>query len=61
MDKRTILVVEDEFITGTEIKTRLRTMGYDVPKVVATGEDAIRVAGEVHPDIVVMDITLKGK
>jgi len=61
MDKRTILVVEDEFITGTEIKTRLQRMGYNVPKVVATGEDAIRVAGEVHPDIVVMDITLKGE
>ncbi len=61
MDKRKILVVEDEFITGTEIKKRLQNMGYDVPKVVATGEDAIRLAGEFHPDIVVMDITLKGE
>jgi len=56
-----ILVVEDEFITGSEIRSRLIEMGYDVPKVVATGEDAIRMAGEFNPDIVVMDITLKGE
>jgi PAS domain S-box-containing protein len=61
MGKVKILVVEDEFVTGSEIRSRLTEMGYDVPKVVATGEDAIRMAGEFNPDIVVMDITLKGE
>lgn len=61
MGKVKILVVEDEFVTGSEIRSRLIEMGYDVPKVVATGEDAIKMAGEFNPDIVVMDITLKGE
>ena len=60
MSKRTILVVEDEFVTGSEIQARLEEMGFDVPAVVDTGEDAVQKAGELNPDIVVMDITLKG-
>jgi PAS domain S-box-containing protein len=55
-----ILVVEDEFITGTDIQNNLKTMGYDVPVVVDTGEGAIKKAGELHPDLVLMDITLIG-
>ncbi|HVP96928.1 response regulator [Methanoregula sp.] len=61
MSKGTILVVEDEFVTGSEIRARLEEMGFDVPAVVDTGEDAVQKAGELNPDIVVMDITLKGK
>jgi len=61
MNKGKILVVEDEFVTGSEIQARLSEMGYDVPDVVDTGEDAVQKTGELHPDIVVMDITLKGK
>lgn len=56
-----ILVVEDEFITGTDIQNNLKAMGYDVPVVVDTGEGAIKKAGELHPDIVLMDITLIGE
>ena len=61
MAKATILVVEDEFITGADIQNNLRETGYDVPFVVDNGEDAIRIAGELHPDLVLMDITLIGK
>jgi PAS domain S-box-containing protein len=61
MSKGKILVVEDEFVTGSEIQARLLEMGYDVPEVVDNGEDAIEKTGELNPDIVVMDITLKGK
>jgi PAS domain S-box-containing protein len=57
----TILVVEDEFITGTDLQNNLREMGYDVPVVVDTGEGAITKAGELHPDLVLMDITLIGE
>jgi CheY-like chemotaxis protein len=57
----TILVVEDEFITGADLQNNLRNMGYDVPVVVDTGEDAITKAGELHPDLVLMDITLIGE
>jgi len=61
MAKATILVVEDEFITGADLQNNLRNMGYDVPVVVDTGEGAIKKAGELHPDLVLMDITLIGK
>jgi len=61
MSKGKILVVEDEFVTGSEIQARLLDMGYDVPEVVDNGEGAIQKTGELNPDIVVMDITLKGK
>jgi PAS domain S-box-containing protein len=61
MAKVTILVVEDEFITGADIQNNLRETGYDVPFVVDNGKDAITKAGELHPDLVLMDITLKGE
>lgn len=60
MSKETILVVEDEFVTGSEIQARLEEMGFNVPGIVDTGEEAIQKTGELNPDIVVMDITLKG-
>jgi len=61
MSKGKILVVEDEFITGADIQNSLQEMGYDVPVVVDTGEDAIKMTGEMMPDIVLVDITLKGE
>ena len=35
-------------------------MGYDVPKVIGTGEEAVTWVSEFHPNIVIMDITLRG-
>jgi two-component system, response regulator PdtaR len=59
MKKIKILVVEDEFITGADLQRRLQKAGFDVPVVVDTGRKAIATAGEMRPDIVLMDITLK--
>lgn len=59
-DNITILVVEDEFVTGLEIQSRLTDHGFLIPEIVDTGEDAIKKAEEIHPDLVIMDITLKG-
>jgi CheY-like chemotaxis protein len=56
-----ILVVEDEVLIGKDIQACLCDMGYDVPLVVSTGEEAIKKTGELKPDIVVMDIILKGE
>ncbi|MDD5095407.1 MAG: PAS domain S-box protein [Dehalococcoidia bacterium] len=56
-----ILVVEDEAIVAKDIQNRLKHMGYDVPSVAHTGEDAIRYAGETLPDLILMDIRLKGQ
>jgi CheY-like chemotaxis protein len=58
---QSIVVVEDECIAAEDIRRRLVAWGYKVPAVVATGEEAIRSAEQVHPDVVLMDIHLKGR
>ncbi len=55
-----ILVVEDESIVARDIQNRLRNLGYDVPAVVAYGDRAVEMADELRPDLVLMDIFLKG-
>ncbi|MBI5848098.1 MAG: response regulator [Nitrospirae bacterium] len=56
----TIMLVEDESVTAMDIKSSLVQLGYEVIAVVASGEDAIRRAVELHPDLILMDITLAG-
>ena len=56
-----ILVVEDEAIVAIDITQRLKRADYDVPAVEATGEAALRTLEELHPDLVLMDILLKGE
>lgn len=55
-----VLVVEDERLVAADIQEHLEKLGYAVPRVMATGEDAIRSATETRPDLVLMDIQLKG-
>jgi CheY-like chemotaxis protein len=56
-----ILLAEDENIVALDIKSRLISLGYAVLAVVSSGEDAIRKAAETRPDLVLMDIKLKGE
>jgi two-component system, LytTR family, response regulator LytT len=56
-----ILVVEDESIVAKDIQLCLRKLGYEVVGVCSSGEDAIEVAKEKEPDLVMMDIMLKGE
>ena len=60
MSKAKILVVEDEQITAMDMQSRLKTLGYDVPALASSGEEAIQKTAETHPDLVLMDIKLKG-
>jgi len=55
-----ILVVEDEGIVAMEIKDRLEGLGYKVSELASSGEEAIQKAQRVLPDLVLMDIILKG-
>lgn len=55
-----ILLVEDEMIVLEDLRLRLKAMGYVVRATATSGEDAIRLARELQPDIVVMDISLRG-
>jgi len=54
------MVVEDETIVSLDLQSRLRTMGYEVVGAVGTGEEAISKAGEHRPDLVLMDVGLRG-
>ena len=56
-----ILVVEDERIIAEDIRENLERLGYAVPGVAASGEEAIRKAVEMRPDLVIMAIRLKGE
>jgi two-component system, response regulator PdtaR len=55
-----ILVVEDEALTGMELQKKLTLWGYDVVDIVSSGEDAVKKALELEPDLILMDILLKG-
>jgi CheY-like chemotaxis protein len=58
--KMRVLIVEDEAIIALDLKYRLRRMGYEVVACADTGEDAVRYAHDMQPDLVLMDIQLKG-
>lgn len=55
-----VLVVEDEAIVAMDISVRLRALGYDVVGPASTGEEALELAGRERPDLVLMDIMLRG-
>ncbi|MBU4608054.1 MAG: response regulator, partial [Methanobacterium sp.] len=55
-----VLVVEDESIVAMGIKHKLQNLGHTVVDMVATGEDAVKSARKNDPEIILMDIVLKG-
>jgi signal transduction histidine kinase len=59
MPKAKLLVVEDEEIVAFDIESTLKSLGYTVLDVVASGEEAIASAAKMQPDLVLMDIMLK--
>ena len=61
MTKERILIVEDELIVARDIENCLTKLGYSVAGVAASGEEAVRKADALLPDLVLMDIVLKGK
>ena len=56
-----VLVVEDERIVAEDIRRSLQNLGYDILAVVSSGEKAFQKIAEERPDLVLMDIVLKGK
>jgi len=55
-----ILVVEDDTIIAITIEGRLKHFGYRVVGRASTAQDAIKKTIELEPDLVLMDIHLKG-
>ena len=60
MEKKKIMVVEDDSIVARDLVRQLTDLGYDVVANAPSGEEALNKLPEVHPDLVLMDIVLAG-
>lgn len=58
---KSILIVEDDMIIGANISLQLSNLGYDVDGLVSRGEDAILHVNKNVPDMLLLDINLKGR
>ena len=58
--KEKIIVVEDESIIALNLKLDLEDLGYEVLETIDTGAEAIEKSRDLYPDLVLMDINLKG-
>jgi PAS domain S-box-containing protein len=61
MEKAKLLIVEDEAIIAMEMESQLQSLGYEVTSIVDTGEKAIEKADTDKPDLILMDIRIKGE
>ena len=61
MAQTNVLVVEDESIVSKDIQHSLKKLGYNVVGAASTGDQAVKLAIETLPDIILMDIMLKGE
>lgn len=55
-----ILLVEDEAVIAMDLAQNLRDFGYDVVGIAANGERARQIAHDQHPDLILMDIVIRG-
>jgi len=55
------LIVEDEILIAEELKQRLSLLGFSVIAAVDSAEEGIAIATREHPDLVLLDIRLKGE
>jgi len=61
MAKTKILVVEDEGLVARSIQSMLINLGYDIVEIASSGKSAIQKAKEIKPDLILMDIKLRGE
>ncbi|MEW6126762.1 MAG: response regulator [Acidobacteriota bacterium] len=60
MIPKKILIVDDEIIIARELEARLTLLGYEVTGIASSGREAIALIEETEPDLVLMDIVIKG-
>lgn len=61
VETRKILIVEDELISAHNLADNLHQLGYQVTDIAKTADEAISAVGQDRPDLVLMDIHLKGE
>jgi len=59
-NQKKIMIVEDNMIIQLDLEVILETAGYNVVATACSGKEAISLANEYHPDLILMDIGLKG-
>ena len=59
--KKKILVAEDEVIAALGMKDMLEMWGYGPVKIAGSGEEAVQLADEFDPDLLLMDVRLSGE
>lgn len=60
-EKKRILIVEDDMIISLVIENMVKELGHDVVGKATTGDEAIKLAVTHSPDLLLMDIRLKGE
>jgi len=60
MSQKKILIVEDEAVTAMELEETLKKRGFEVVGTATNGNDALRIAKERWPDLILMDIRIQG-
>jgi two-component system cell cycle sensor histidine kinase/response regulator CckA len=58
MNKISILIVENEAIVAADLASKLKRLGYDVAGTAAGGEEALTLADDLQPKLILMDIRL---
>jgi len=61
MERKSVLIIEDEMIHGMLLKSSIENSGYRVLDVISRGEDAVNAAIDHRPDLIISDILLKGE
>ncbi|MCX6943630.1 MAG: response regulator [Opitutales bacterium] len=61
MNKPRILIVEDEVVVAMDLRQQVLALGYEPVGETRMGEEAILLAGQLQPDLVLMDINLAGE
>ena len=56
-----VLIVEDEFLIAEELRERLSRLGFSVIAMVDSADEGIAIATRERPDLVLMDIRLRGE
>jgi len=60
MNRKSVLIIEDEMIHGMLLRSSIENSGYRVLDVISRGEDAVLAAIDHQPDLIISDILLKG-
>jgi len=61
MSKPKVLIVEDDSVVTMDTEKRLKNFGYDVCGKISYAEKTVDIVKNINPDLVLMDIVLKGE